>query len=46
MGNIRLCILDGHLRYAEKLMDYLNRHQGEIPLKPGFFQGKRLFLNI
>lgn len=37
MGTITLCILDAHRNYAEKLMDYLNRHQDRAPFAPRLF---------
>lgn len=37
MGTITLCILDAHRNYAEKLMDYLNRHQDRAPFVPRLF---------
>lgn len=37
MGSITLCILDAHRSYAEKLMDYLNRHQDRGPFAPRLF---------
>lgn len=40
MGTIKLCILDAHRSYAEKLMDYLNRHQEKIPFEPRLFTSR------